>query len=374
MKIFNTLFNLIVLICLCLIPKGINAAISIDEFKKNTSIQKPIYNIPSGKLQDTITGLRDYNMIMLVTTSNPQYQCAMCEQFDPIYEKMVINIYKGLPKLKNQVIFTHVEAADHLQDLKSLGISSVPQIWGFPESQRVLGENYDKVVKLLKIKQDAISNDEIFENPDWYNLDQAGMEHYVFQFSQGDQWDDVIDKLTQFISTTINFDVKPGVRPEIQNNSSYWITGIKYVSIIIILYKIYERLKSKDEDNSEFFLTNKNLYAFLSIVLIFLSLSGFNFTTQRQSPFVSQNDGKILWIAPGNSTQFGSEVIISILLQIAFSLILILLINGVKLFNSPIKDLIVIISGLFLIGLLLLGADIYHLKSTAYPFNYVSIL
>lgn len=369
MNPIKILFNVLTLVFVCLIPQFAEATPGIKELKSYITSDKPIYQVPDSKFEELLGGLRDYNLIMLVTTSDPKYNCEMCSQFDPIFEKIVQNIYKKSSSYKNKIIFARVEASIHLESLKSLGISSIPQIWGFPESQRVLGENYEKIVNLLKLKDIANSKGEVFENPDWYDLNKVGLEHYVFQLSQGDQWEAVINKLADFLGMTTNIDLIPAIRPETSTNSFNLISVVKILSLGIILYKVLERIRAKDKEG-EFFLTNKRLYAYLSIVLILLNLSGFNFTTQRASPFVSQSEGQILWVAPSSGVQFGAEVIISIAIQACFILVLFVLFNYVDSFSPTVKHLVVSLCGLSLMGLLLLGADIYHLKSPAYPFNY----
>lgn len=363
------IINILALVFVCTIPHYTEAVPGIKELKSYTTSDKPIYHVPEGKFEELLTGLRDYNLIMLVTTSNPKYNCAMCEQFDPIFLKMVKNIYKKSSSYKNKIIFARVEASNHLENLKALGITAVPQIWGFPESKRVLGENYEKVTKLLKLKEIAETKDEAFESPDWYDLNKAGLEHYVFQLSQGDEWETVINKLAGFLEMTTNIDLMPAIRPDNSSSGFGLVSLVKLLSLGIILYKIIEGIRSKDKENS-FFLTDKRLYAYLSIVLIVLNLSGFNFTTQRASPFVSQRDGKILWVAPLGNSQFGAEVVISIGLQICFTLVFLILFKSVNSFSSTVRHIIVSLCGLSLMGLLLLGADIYHLKSSGYPFNY----
>lgn len=355
---------------ICFAP--VYAVIPIDEIKTEISETNPLYNVPAGRFEHFLGSLKPYNMIVLVTTSNPKYNCAMCEQFDSVYLKIVSSIFKHHPSLKDSVVFARVEASDHLEHLKKLGISSVPQIWGFPNSKSVLGEDkYIKVGKLLKEREIARINGEEFKDPDWYDLGQAGMEHFVFQFSQGQQWDTVIDNFAEFIGQTIKMDVKPSVRDD-GNKGVDWFVVAQWFVYSIIAIKFFQHIKAKSQSDVKLW-KDKKLYGYVCIVLIFINLSGFNFTVQRHVPFISQREGNILWVAPLSNSQFGSEIVISIALQVAFMALLIFCIDGVGHLDSSLKNVGTIVACLSLLGMLLLGADIYHFKNPSYPYNYLKL-
>lgn len=351
-----------------------NAALSIQDLQKGISTESPIYNVQPGQLETVLSSLKDYNMIMIITTSEPKYACEMCGQLDPIMVKIAQSIYKNDKSMKDSLFFVRVEAAENLPFLKSLGVGSVPQIWGFPNSKIVLGDRYDKVQALMKEYETAIREGLPFETPDWYNVKQGGMEHYIFELAQGDSWDVVVEKLAGFISNTIKKDVRDLMFSGLdgQNKGFDWTVTIQWFIYVFVGIKVYQKLRTKsDEANAVSFWRDKKLCAYLSIVLIFINLSGFNFTMQRQVPFISQRDGKILWIAPVSNTQFGSEIGISIVLQILFVIVLFGLVSFSQFSDSGLRDIVMTTCALSLAALLLIGAKIYQIKSPAYPLDYL---
>lgn len=361
------LHNIIVFfLSLALLPRS-DAAYSFDELRREITKIDPLFHVPEGELENVLSSLREYNMIMLVTTNEERYNCLMCEQFDPIFVKIIQNVYKKHPELLKNTIFTRVEAAQHLPTLKSLGIKSVPQVWGFPDSRAVLGaEKYKDVKHLLEQRKAAILKGESFPSPDWYDLDNAGMEHYVFELSKGAQWNDVIEKLAGFIGNTLNTDVTDILKAG-SDEESMWFTVGKWMVYAIVTFKFLQRVSTKSEIP---IYADKNIYAYFCIVLIFVNLSGYNFTMQRKVPFISRRGENILWVAPEGNSQFGSEIVISIALQITFSAVLLSLIVLAKHSHGIARDLIVTIASLSLLMLLLFAAGIYHLKNGSYPFNY----
>lgn len=355
---------------------GSNATLSVEELKSGITELQPIYHVPQGQLPEVLNGLKEYNLITLVTTSAPQYKCALCEQFDPIYSNIIRSIYKAFPQLKDHLFFVRVEASKHLDQLRALNIASVPQIWGFPESKRLLGnDKYDKIKALLQEKAMALANDDEFFEPDWYDLNQAGMEHFTFELKQGDQWEAVLERFVDFIGNTISMDLKPGLKQQLDSGSQgiNWFTIIQWIIYASIFLKLLQKLKKNTEEGRQFW-KDKRLYGYLCLVLIFISVSGFNFATQRKTPFISQKDGNILWIAPVSNTQFGAEIILSISLQVFFLAICIYLFQSKQILSGYLgQGWIELIGASLLMLALILGANVYNIKDGGYPYNYIKI-
>ena len=351
------------------------AALSVKELQKGITPAAPIYNVLPGQLDNVLSALKDYNMIILITTSEPKYGCEMCGQLDPILMRIAKTIYDNEKSFRDSLFFIRVEAADNLATLKKLGVSSVPQIWGFPNSKIALGDTYEKVTALIKERDDAVTAGLEFQNPEWYDVEQAGMEHYVFELKQGDSWDVVIKKLADFISGTIKKDVREIMFASVGDDKKGidWFVTVQWFAYVLVAIKIYQKIRSQStEPDAISFWRDKKLYAYLSVVLILINLSGFNFTMQRQVPFISHKEGNILWVAPVSNTQFGSEIGISILLQISFAIALFGLISYHEFYNKEFRDIVISVCAVCLVGLLMMGAKIYHIKSPSYPLDYLS--
>lgn len=368
-NIFIQLFTLLLVYAL---PTFSDAARPITEINGALTPETPYYQVPEGGLKDVIYGVKDYAVIMLITTRDPKYNCVMCAEFDPVYVSVINAIWGKYPELKDKVAFARVEAADNLSYLKDLGITSVPQIWGFPNSIDVLGvEKYGKIARLMKQMEDAAINGDTFIKPDWYDIEQAGMEHYIFQLNQGETWDVTIHALAGFIGKTINVDIHGALR-EGHKGSFDWTTTIQSFAYFIIIIKAFQHLKKNSKKDANFW-EDKRLYCYICVVLIFFNLSGFNFTVQKQAPFISQKEGKLLWVSPQSNMQFGAEIIIAIGIQILFSALLIFLIDIKDWVSPPVRDILICGAGILLLLMLFVGVDIYHFKNTGYPFHYLKL-
>ena len=374
MKTAKLVLQLILLLFLALCPQKVDAALSVDELKKSVSDSNPIYDVPDGQLKDVVTGLKPYGMILLVTTADPRFGCDLCGQFEPVYAKIVHAVYQKYPALKNEAFFLRVEAANHLEYLKELGVTSVPRVWGFPNSKGVLGEEkFNKVKSLLEEQKQALASGGMFIEPEWYDLKQAGMEHFVFELAKGDNWEAVIGKFAGFLSNTLHVDVNAALVEGVKKSKIDWFVTVQWFVYFLLGVKVLQKMRQNSEEGIRFWV-DRRLYAYLSIVLIFICVSGFNFTTQRGSPFVSQKDGKVLWIAPTSTTQFGSEIIISVLLHVAFTGVLIFLIDGSRLVQGVRRSMALVVASVLLAYVLMLGANIYAVKSPGYPLNYVKLM
>lgn len=373
MKIIDLISKLVGFALISSLPSFTNAALSVKDLQSAITESNPIYEVPAGELENVITNLREYSMMVLVTTEDPRYNCQMCGQFDPVYAKIARSIYRKLPVLKDRLFFIRVEASQHLPKLKELGIQSVPQVWGFPDSKKVLGaEKFEKVQRLIGEKTLALVKGESFQDPEWYDLNQAGMEHFVFEMEQGDTWEVVIDKFGTFISSTVSVDVKPAILDSAKEGSFDWFLTIQWFIYVLVFLKIFQKLRQNYGEGIPIW-QDKNIYIYFSLVLIFVCVSGLNFSLQRHVPFLSHKDGKILWIAPASNTQFGFEIIISILLHVFFTIVIVGLIDGVPRLKDTNKDIAVLIGAIFMFVLLILAANIYQAKNGGYPLNYFKI-
>lgn len=374
MKIANLVLQITSLLLLALCPHAVDAALSVDELKKSVSDSNPIYNVPQGQLKDVVTGLKPYGMVLLVTTADPRFGCDLCGQFEPVYAQIIRAVYQKYPALKDEAFFLRVEAADHLEYLKELGVTSVPRVWGFPNSMGVLGEEkFNKVKSLLEEQKQALANNGVFIEPEWYDLKQAGMEHFVFELTKGDNWEAVIGKFAEFLGNTLHVDVNAALVEGVKKSKIDWFVTAQWFVYFLVGVKVLQRIRQNSAEGVRFW-ADRRLYAYLSIVLIFICVSGFNFTMQRGSPFVSQKDGKVLWIAPTSTTQFGSEIIISVLLHVAFMCVVVFLIDGTRLVQGAYKSMALVAASMLLAYVLMLGANIYAIKSPGYPLNYVKLL
>lgn len=361
--------------CLCEVPIGVlNSLIA----KTNT----PIFEVPTGQLEPILDGLKQYTLFVLISTSNSKYQCSLCEQFDPIFKLHVEDIFDHFGELNNEVAFIRVEATDHLDFLKSLGVKSIPAVWGFPKSVNVYGrEMFTELEGIVHDYQTAVSNGDsnydidgkLREYSELLEYEKLGQEHYVFDLNQGEPMNEMLPRLEKFISKTVNLDIKPALGKKNNDNSSsldYTIIIQSFIGFFIVI-QLIKKFKNDGKENGKPFWQEKKLYGYLSIVLIYISISGLNFCIQRHSPFISQSKGEIVWIAKGNRQQMGFESILSIGFQILFTFLLIGLVDGVEFFSDEdgSRDLIAMILALGMLAALFVFTFLYGKKDLSYPFT-----
>lgn len=360
--------------CLCGVPIGVlNSHIS--------KTKSPIYNVPAGQLETILDGFKQYTIFILITTTNSKYDCSLCEQFDPIYNHYVEDIFQHFKSLNSEVVFMRVEATDHLDFLKTLGIKSIPAIWGFPPSLDVYGrEMLTELEDIVYRYQIAFANGDknydidgkLREYSEVLKYDQLGQEHYVFDMNQGEDMNKMLARLAKFISDTLKMDVRPALGSKDKNQSSsfdYTLIVQSFIGVFITI-QLIKKLKREELKGGKPFWQERKLYAYISIVLIYISISGLNFCMQKHSPLISQSKGKIIWIAPGNRQQMGFESIMSIGFQLLFTFLLIGLIDGVELFNidDGSRDFIALVLAVAMLIVLFGFTTVYGKKDASYPF------
>lgn len=373
MKLTCLVLQLVLLLVASLCPQIAEAALPASELKNGISDSNPIYEVAKGELKNVMAGLKDYSIVVLVTSSDPKLGCKLCEDFDPVYKKIAGSIYQKYPSLKDEAFFLRVEASENLEYLKELSVTSVPRVWGFPNSKIVLGEEkYNKIKALLAEQKLALNSGKEFVEPEWYDLKQAGMEHFVFQLTKGDDWQSVIGKFAEFVGNTIHVNVHAALFEETKEGKINWFVTGQWFVYFLVGIKVFQKIRQNSAEGVNFW-QDKRIYAYLSLVLIFICVSGFNFALQRSSPFASQKDGKVMWIAPVTNNQLGAEIVISVLLHIVTTGVLIFLVGGINVAKDY-KNVVRIIAAFLFAYIIMLGVSVYTVKSPGYPFNYIKLI
>lgn len=357
--------------CLAGVPIGVlNSQIAKTDL--------PYLEIPAGQLAPILDGFKQYSLFILITTNEPKYECAMCEQFDPIYKHFIDDIFAHFGHLKNEVVFTRLEATTHMDILRKLGVKAVPAIWGFPTSLDVYGRPLlTQLEAIMHEYRTAVANGDSSYNVDAklreysenLEYEQLGQEHYVFDMNTGEDMNKMLSRLERFISNTIKLDIRPALGKESRNDSfDYTIIVQTFIGMFIVI-QVAKKLKREETEGRPFW-QEKKLYGYISIVLIYISISGLNFCMQRHSPLISQSKGEIVWIAPGSRQQMGFESILSVLFQVAFSALLVGLIDGVELFSEEdgSRDVVSLFFALALLVVLFAFMFVYGKKDASYPF------
>lgn len=360
-------------------------AVPIAQVRQLAAVQEsaPVYSVPGGELEPLLKGFKQYSIILLLTTSDPKFQCSMCSQFDPIFYKYSQEILSQYPELANEVVFARVDATDHLEFLKSLGVKSIPMVWGFPTSLEVYGRALLTELEELSLDYErdpsldtAARLEQLgMQNVEWASI---GNEHYEFSMGEGEAMNEMLSRLAGFISRTINVDVRKGLEKAAaagSDNHGGWdyTLVIQAFVLVFVTIKIIRKFRSNSEESGVAFWQEKKLYAYLCIVFIYFSISGVNFCMQRHAPFIAQKKGKLIWLAEGTRNQLGWESILSVLFQSLFTVCLLGLIERDYLVNAIGESANMDVIALVLAGLLFTGGFVfnwvYGMKDPSYAYN-----
>lgn len=333
-----------------------------------------IQNIPAGSLQNVLSGLKTSPLILLITTSAPEYQCSLCDQFDPIFFEMAEIVNSNL---QDPPIFLRLEAIEHKEELTALGVKTVPLILGFPSSKDVYTSAYFELTQLLK--EDPINKDKI-ENIIGHPFNQIGMEHYRFELVAREPLNEMIYRLGGFISKTIGENIN--LDKIISNGKASFDYSIMIQCFLFVFVgiKLYKKFGSGNEGEDDLerqpFLANWKIYCYLSVVIIVISISGLHYCMQRGVPFISQNQGKIMWFAPTSRNQMGFETIVSVVLQLLWGISLFMLICGANMFSEVdgSRAFIRFLSLGVVIACWCCGVGVYGVKDGGYPYSIQKIL
>lgn len=103
-------------------------------------------------------------------------------------------------------------------------------------------------------------------------------------------------------------------------------------------------------------------------------MSGFNFCMQRGVPFLTKNrKGAIQVLAGGTQYQQGSELIISILFQLGFTVLLATLMVIPDVFSGPNASLFIMSATIGLFLLYNVFTTMFVAKDHDYPFNAIKM-
>lgn len=291
-------------------------------------------------------GDRDYYLAVEFTAASPDSKCELCKTLHPIFESVAYTVGKKVTNAN--VYFVEIDAEDHLAKMKEAGLRDIPKLWIYPP--------FDSVYK----SSNADPYDTRLPFPSNINLTSA---HYEFNVPQGAPVSDYELLYAKFVSSICNVNVHIDKK-----------TDISSILKSFIIFTVVFRLLKKKYSNFTEMLTDKNMYICICLFLIYINMSGFNFCIQRGVPFLTQSKkGKVQVLAGGAQYQQGSEMIISILFQLGFTVMLAALIVVPQYFSGPNASLFIISASTGLFLLYNVFTTMFIAKDHDYPFNAIEM-
>ncbi|KAH3668217.1 hypothetical protein OGAPHI_001971 [Ogataea philodendri] len=312
-------------------------------------LQSPhgIIPITADEVEDLFSGDRDYFLVAFLTSAGNE-KCRLCGIAQPIVETVAKSFHESNPHL-NRVFFVSLDAKDNLQHFQNYQINTVPHLWIFPIPSEI-----------YKPQDSEDPFDHRIPRPEKLSLIS---EHYTYPFSDSisvaDQELRFAKSLGELTQTRIIINKPLDVK-----------LALQYCAGFFLVFRILRARKEKVMEK----LRNGTGVMVLSIVTIFLCLSGVNFAIQRNVPFLVKGANQtIKYIAPGVQNEIGSEVVISIAFQALFAALLWALIQGVTTVPKENKATSMLIYGALLFIVYNLFTSMYKAKDPGYPFTYLYI-
>ncbi|RPA79697.1 hypothetical protein BJ508DRAFT_415833 [Ascobolus immersus RN42] len=211
-----------------------------------------------------VTGPRAYTSVILLTALDKRIGCDMCHLFQPDFELLAKSWWeKGPKEERHRLLFGSTDYSKAKGTFQKLGLTSAPVLYIFPPT---VGPN----------------------------AAPANAQPYKYDFlptaKQGEH-------LARVISTQSGLPVQLH-RPI--DYTKYYLTAATILSILLTLKFALPYLLPV--------LLNRNLWAALTLIAIFLFTSGHMFNHIRKVPYMaSDGRGGVSYIAGGFSNQYGAE-------------------------------------------------------------------
>ncbi|CDK27293.1 unnamed protein product [Kuraishia capsulata CBS 1993] len=324
--------------------------ISKDMLKQAQRIsENGILEVDDPRFDILFDGPKDYYLIVLFTATKVNAGCSACDAFGPMFKTVARSYVANYPDSK-RVFFAEADFGDNREHFKQLQMNTVPHLWIYPPSE------------LTESEIQAI------EPADWKSIANVTSPHMVYRppdkFITARDTDGGELHFAQFLSEVLHTNIVLQKPFDVAVFLQYF--SITF-AVVFALKKRGQRIWGR--------LQKYYLYCFLSILSILISVSGFNFSTQRQVPFLARNDkGQIMYLSGGTHYQFGSEMLISAGFYVLLGVTTVLLITWVpKLKDHTKRGLAtLVLTGVLFVLYCMLGT-VFHSKDSSYPYVPLSI-
>ncbi|KAG0364676.1 oligosaccharyl transferase subunit ost3/OST6 [Mortierella sp. AD032] len=280
-----------------------------------------IIQLDSLAFEDVMAMPRNYSMIVLFTAISPEFNCAPCQNFDPEY-KMVAAGWSKLAN-KSQLFFSVLDFKAGQAVFQKFGMNSAPSVLYFPASK-------------------SMSHD---PSQDRYDFGKSGFQAEPFA-----DW----------------LQARSGIKVKVQRPFDFMGLAVKILGTFtaVSVITLFARKGSK-------IFTSKYFWSTISMITIFIMISGHMWNQIRQPPYsVSNRDGRSGIIAQGFQNQFGLETQIIAVLYSLLTATAIGLIAVVPRIENPLgqRTAVWVCMGMFTLTFSVL-IQIFRIKNPSYPFT-----
>ncbi|KAF9123975.1 oligosaccharyl transferase subunit ost3/OST6 [Mortierella sp. 14UC] len=293
----------------------------VSRLEVKASKNKGIIQLDSLAFEDVLAKPRNYSMVVLFTAISPEFNCAPCLNFDPEY-KMVAAGWSKLAN-KSQLFFSSLDFKAGQAIFQKFGMNSAPSVLYFPASS-------------------SISHD---PSQDRYDFGKSG-----FQAESFAAW----------------LESRSGIKVKVQRPFDFMGLAVKVLGTFTAVFAvtIFARKGRK-------IFVSKYLWSTISMITIFVMISGHMWNQIRQPPYsVPNRDGRSGFIANGFQNQFGLETQIVAVLYSLLTAATIGLIAVVPRIETPLaqRTAVWVCMGMFTFTFSVL-IQIFRIKNPSYPFT-----
>ncbi|KAI9653019.1 MAG: oligosaccharyl transferase subunit ost3/OST6 [Alyxoria varia] len=270
---------------------------------------------------------RNHTSAILLTALDPRFGCNLCNDFQPEWDMLVKSWMRGDPEGDSRVVFGTLDFLDGKQTFQSLGLQTAPV--------------------LIMYHPTAGPHAKVDPSPS------------RFDFSNGPQR---AEGIHAWISRHLPSE---SPKPPIQRPIN-WMRFATFTTIVLGLIT----LGTVAWPYVWPIISNRNLWAAVSLIAILLFTSGHMFNHIRSTPYVS-GDGKggIIYFTPGFQNQLGleSQIVAAIYAVLAFATICLAL-KVPRMTDPKTQQIAVLIWGAVMFGMYSFLLKIFKTKNSSYPF------
>lgn len=307
-----------------------------------------VIGINPSKFNEFCQGPRDYFIVALLTDVENEAGCRICQQFAPVFEK-VVGAYMDGYRDTGKAFFAVLDYSNIYQHHHDVSLSTVPQVWIYPPINSVgYSADYDSKSGDYSSCLGEITEHLTYQVPE--SLPTRSIQENSLEFAQ-------------FLAEILQIQLY--LKSEF--DMSHFIS---YLLGLFLLTQVIRKRRDKIRKR----LAGSYIWQVFSLVSIFISISGYNFCSQRGVPFLPTNEkGARMFLSGGQQYQFGSEVLISIVVYLSLAICVTVLIC-IPMISNPLQRNF---GALLFATFLFLGynvlTSIFIIKNPSYPFNFINI-
>ncbi|CUM62803.1 uncharacterized protein PRCAT00000361001 [Priceomyces carsonii] len=293
--------------------------------------------------QSILGGKRDYHLILLLSSTSPQINCALCNELKPEFELVASSWFADHP---NGLSEKELESEDESTDTRK-------NIY-FAYSEYFNSKSLFATYKLNSIPK--IFYFSPTSNPDPQNFVK---EYDDYQFYVGGHADLLANYITKVTGFKVNLYVP------INYNRIATNVVVTFV-VALLVFKFKSQVLQ--------LITSKTLWSSASLVGILFLISGYMFNQIRGVPYVREHqNGAVEYFLAGQQNQLGIETqIIAFIYGILGVLVVVLLKKVPEIHNAQLNVVaVIIVSGLIFVFYSIL-LSIFGLKGMGYPYKFIS--